>query len=62
LAASNSSASAGAFIFCQGRQARRLPSSAADQVRAGDQPSRPPKALFLDVPPSLLATADEVIE
>ena len=57
LAASNSSASARAFIFCQERQARRLPSHAADQVRAGDQPSRPPKPLFLDLPPTLLARA-----
>ena len=46
----------------QRREAGRSAGRAVDQIRAGDQPARPPRTLGLTVPPTLLATADEVIE
>ena len=46
----------------KGAKPADLPVHAADQIRVRHQPSRPRKALGLDVPPTLLARADEVIE
>ena len=46
----------------KGEKPADLPVQNADQVRARASISRPPKTLGLDVPPTLLARADEVIE
>ena len=56
-------ASVGVYVgrILKGAKPADLPVDAADQIRAGDQP-QDRKALGLDVPPTLLARADEVIE
>ena len=46
----------------RGREAGRHPGRAADQVRSGYQPARPPRRLASKSRQSLLARADEVIE
>ena len=46
----------------KGAKPADLPVEQSDQVRAGHQRCRPRRMLGLDVPPTLLARADEVIE
>ena len=46
----------------KGAKPADLPVDAGDQVRTGHQRSKTARMLGLDVPPSLLARADEVIE
>jgi hypothetical protein len=46
----------------QRRAANYVDRATTDEVRVGPSISRPPKALGLTMPQSLLATADKVIE